>query len=226
VPPPPVCLERGKLVTVVVTPRRTLSKQSLRGQVSVKPTPEICINKASSNSRLTALGRWATASDSHSQNCLQTLFFSPYLWWDNNLTTPACWKTYWNCIASELGTLCCVLVFLLVWFFPFWWDNDRTTSKTPSPEFEAEGLTPKLLRLKLYCIWTCRFLKIFILFIFYSLCLYNACLAYCWLVHYLSLYISLTWFFFVSFVFFKLLFTCLFLFLYLLCFPSPYTLPF
>jgi hypothetical protein len=153
------------------------------------------INKACSNSWLTVVGKWAAASDKHSQSRLQTLFFFLILWWDNNLTTPACWKTYWNCIASELGTLCCVLVFLLVWFFPFWWDNDRTTSKTPSPEFEAEGLTPKLLRLKLYCIWTCRFLKIFILFIFYSLCLYNACLAYCWLVHYLSLYISLTWFF-------------------------------
>jgi Fe2+ transport system protein B len=35
--------------------------------VSVKLTPEICINKASSNSRLTAAGRQATASDSHSQ---------------------------------------------------------------------------------------------------------------------------------------------------------------
>jgi hypothetical protein len=43
--------------------------------VSAKLTPEICINKASSNSRLTAGGRQATASDSHSQNCFQTLFF-------------------------------------------------------------------------------------------------------------------------------------------------------
>jgi hypothetical protein len=50
-------MERGKLVTVVVTPRRTLKKQSLQGQVSVKLTPEICINNASSNSRLTAAGR-------------------------------------------------------------------------------------------------------------------------------------------------------------------------
>jgi hypothetical protein len=50
-------LERGKLVAVVVVPRRTVSKQSLRGSVSVKVTPEICISKASSNSRLTAAGR-------------------------------------------------------------------------------------------------------------------------------------------------------------------------
>jgi hypothetical protein len=75
VSPPPVCLERGKLAAVVVMPRRTLSKQSLQGQVSAKLTPEICINKASSNSRLTAEGKQATAPGSHSQNCLQTLFF-------------------------------------------------------------------------------------------------------------------------------------------------------
>jgi hypothetical protein len=68
-------LEKGKLVAVAVVPRRTLSKKSLRGQVSAKLTPEICINKASSNSKLTAAGRQATAADSHSQTCLQTLFF-------------------------------------------------------------------------------------------------------------------------------------------------------
>jgi hypothetical protein len=164
--------------------------------VSAKLPPEICINNASSNSRLTAVGRWATATDSHSQNCLQTLLFlSPYLWWENNQTTPACWKTYWNCIAFELGTLCGVFCFPLFGFgfFPLWWDNDRTTSESPSPGLQAEGLTLKLLRLKLYCIWTWRFF-IFLFFIFKlflflflfiylfsqsSLCLSNACSAYC-----------------------------------------------
>jgi hypothetical protein len=57
VSPPPVCLERGKFVAVAVVFRRTLSKQSLQGQVSVKLTPEICINNAASNTRLTAPGR-------------------------------------------------------------------------------------------------------------------------------------------------------------------------
>jgi hypothetical protein len=47
------------------------------GQVSAKLTPEICINKASSNSRLTGAGKQATAADSHSQNCLQTFFSLP-----------------------------------------------------------------------------------------------------------------------------------------------------
>jgi hypothetical protein len=56
--------------------RRTLSKQSLWGQVIAKLTLEICINNASSNSRLTAVGRQATAADSHSHTWLQIFFFS------------------------------------------------------------------------------------------------------------------------------------------------------
>jgi hypothetical protein len=55
--------------------------------------------------------------------------------------------------------------------------------------------------------------------IFFILCLSNVCLAYHWLVYFLSLFISLgLYFFFCVCVF-------VFLFLYLLCFPSPLTLP-
>jgi hypothetical protein len=68
-------LGKGKACSSSIV-HRTLSKQSLWGQVSVKLTPDICINNAISNSRLTAAGRQATAADSHSQTCLQTLFFS------------------------------------------------------------------------------------------------------------------------------------------------------
>jgi hypothetical protein len=39
---------------------------------------------------------------------------SPYLWWENNHTTPACWKTYWNGIAFEHGTLCRFFFFIYV----------------------------------------------------------------------------------------------------------------
>jgi hypothetical protein len=94
--------------------------------------------------------RQATAAESHSQTCLQTLFFlSPYLWWENNRTTPACWKTYWNCIAFELGTLCRFFSFLfffwcaVLFYFmrPFWWDNYRTTSEAPLPGLEGETET-------------------------------------------------------------------------------------
>jgi hypothetical protein len=70
VSPSPVCLERGKLVAVVVARRRTLSKQSLQGQVSAKLTPEICINNTSSNSRLAA-----TATDTIHRTVSRLFFF-------------------------------------------------------------------------------------------------------------------------------------------------------
>jgi hypothetical protein len=54
--------------------------------VNVKLTPEICINNASSNSRLTAAGRQATASDRQSQNCLQTLFLFFFSSFDETMT--------------------------------------------------------------------------------------------------------------------------------------------
>jgi hypothetical protein len=71
-------LERGKLVAEV--DRKTLSTQCLQGQVSAKLTPEICINNASSNSRLTAAGRKATAADTIHKTVSRLFFFSfpPY----------------------------------------------------------------------------------------------------------------------------------------------------
>jgi hypothetical protein len=173
--------------------------------VSVKLTPEICISKASSNSRLTAVGRWATASHSHSQNCLQTLFFS--------LSLPLIrQKLNYTCMLKNLLKLYCIwswdTLWCFVWFglvsFPF----DKTMTELllrHHLRMEAEGLTPNLLRLKLSSIWTWRFfyffyflfflISIFIYFLFYflsqsSLCLSNACSAYTWFVHYLSLFIS------------------------------------
>jgi hypothetical protein len=131
-------------------------------------------------------------------------------------------------------------------FFSFWWDNDRTTSEITSPGLETEGLTSKLLGLKLYYIWAWRFFLIillnfflllfhcilfYFLFLFYlfilvfllsSLCLSNACLTYCWLIRYLSLFISLTQFLFlllVGCVFLTCSFICFSLFLYFFAFP-------
>jgi hypothetical protein len=131
----------------------------------------------------------------------------------------------------------CLFVFSFLFFFcffPLWWDNNRTTSETPYPGLEAEGLTPKLLKLKIYCIWTWRFFNFFtyfflILFLFLflfiylfiyfsqsSLCLSNASTAYCWLVHCLSPLISLKLFLFVC------LFDLVFFFVYL-SFPLSLT---
>jgi hypothetical protein len=75
-------------------------------------------------------------------------------------------------------------------FFPPWWDNNRTITQTPTPGLDAEGLTPNLLRLKLYHIWTWEILFIYFYDFFYPPCLSNVCLAHCLLVHYLSLFIS------------------------------------
>jgi hypothetical protein len=61
--------------------------------------------------------------------------------------------------------LCCFPLFCFS-LFPLWWDNDRTTFEMPSPALEAEELTPKLLRLKLYYIRTWRFFFIYLFFIF------------------------------------------------------------
>jgi hypothetical protein len=131
-PPPPVHLERGKLVEVVVAPRRTLSKQSLRGQVSAKLTPEICTNKASSNRRLTAAGRGATASDSHSQNSLQTLCFFLHTF-DKTTTKPhlhaeKLTETVLHLNLGHfvvfLGFFVCLFVLFYLVYFPF---DEKTT---------------------------------------------------------------------------------------------------
>jgi hypothetical protein len=68
-------LEKGKLEAVART-QDSGGKQSLRGQERVKLTPEICINNASSNSRLTAVGRQATASDTIHRPVSRLFFFS------------------------------------------------------------------------------------------------------------------------------------------------------
>jgi hypothetical protein len=134
--------------------------------------------------------------------------------------------------------LFCTVLFYFI--FPLWWDNYRTKSEAPSPGLEAEGWTPKLLRLKLHCIWTWRFflfnlfhilfyvlhifffhLLIFYIysylhsfyFLFSILCLSNAYSAYSWLVQSLPPYIFES--FFVSLF-------CFFLLVYLF-FPFPLT---
>jgi hypothetical protein len=156
--------------------------------MSAKLTPESCINKASSNSRLTAAGRWAAASDSHSQNCLQALFvFSlslPLMKQQLNYTgmLKKILKLY--CIWTW-DTLWYFVWFGLVWFFSplmrqwqnYFWAISR---------IGGWGANIKIIRLKRYCMWTWRFFNFiiiiyyyFIYFLFYffsqsSLCLSNA----------------------------------------------------
>jgi hypothetical protein len=54
----------------------------MQGQVSAKLTPEIYINNASHNNRLTAAGRQATAADTILRTVSRLFFFfslSPYI---------------------------------------------------------------------------------------------------------------------------------------------------
>jgi hypothetical protein len=69
-------LERGK--PVAEAPTQEKSEQT-KGQVSAKLTPDICINNGSSNSRLTAAGRQATAADSIPRTVSRLFFFSLFL---------------------------------------------------------------------------------------------------------------------------------------------------
>jgi hypothetical protein len=220
----PQCVWKGESLWQWLRHRRTLSKQSLWGQVNVKLTPEICINNASSYSRLTSAGRRATAADSHSQSCLQTLFFSSlplmrqqpnYTCMLKNLLKLYCiwtWDTLW-CFFVCLFSV--VLVFFFFWFFSplmrqwqnyFWGTISRIGGwKTNTKIIETETL----LHLNLEIFF---FIYLFIIIFFQSsLCLSNACSVYCWLVHYLYLFISLK--LFVCFVFSTSLFICFSLFL-------------
>jgi hypothetical protein len=157
------------------------------------------------------------------------LFVSLVLWWDNDRTRIGCWRTNWNCIAFAIGIywFCFVFVFVfcLLVFSPLvrQWQNFIVDTNTRTWGWRTNSKiikTENLLHLNLG-----------IFFLFFSvllslLCLCNACLVHHWLVHYLSLFISLA-----------LLFVCVCvcvcvcvlvffsLFLYLLCFPSPLTIP-
>jgi hypothetical protein len=122
----PSVLGKGKACSSGNCAQENLSKQSLRGYVSVKLSLEICINKASSNSRLTTAGRRATASDRHSQSCFQTLFFFSlplmrqqpnYTCLLKNLLKLYCFWTW--------DTLWCFFVLFCFVFFSF----DETTTE-------------------------------------------------------------------------------------------------
>jgi hypothetical protein len=124
--------------------------------VSAKLTPEIGINNATSNSRLIAAARQATAADSHSQTCLQTLFFSLPITDKKTTKLQLHAKKHTETVlhlnlGHFVGFFFGGCSFVLLYASPLMRQH-RTTSETPSPALEAEGRTPKLLRLKLHCI--------------------------------------------------------------------------
>jgi predicted AAA+ superfamily ATPase len=82
---------------------RTLSKQSLQGQVKAKLTTEICINNASSNIRMTAAGRQATAADTILRTVSRLSFF--FLFFSLPLMRE---KLNYTCMLKNLLKLYCI----------------------------------------------------------------------------------------------------------------------
>jgi hypothetical protein len=98
--------------------------------MSAKLTPEICINNTASNSRLTAVGRQATATDSHSQNCLHTLFFSLPTFDEKTTESHLHAETVLHLnLGDFVGFLFCFVQFCFILVFPVFFPFDETTTE-------------------------------------------------------------------------------------------------
>jgi hypothetical protein len=73
--------------------------------VSAKLTPEICINNASSNSRLTAAGRQATVAETILRTVSRLFFFLCLPTFDERTTKLHLQAEKLTAFAFELGTL-------------------------------------------------------------------------------------------------------------------------
>jgi hypothetical protein len=137
--------------------------------VSVKLTPEICINNASSNSRLTAASRQVTATDTIHRTVYR-LFFSPLPTFDEKttelhlhaekLSETVLHLNLGHFVGGFFGQFCSTLC------IPF----DEKTTEHLKRDLQNCTLrwTPKLLTLKLHCIWTWGFFNFFIFY--FSFC--------------------------------------------------------
>jgi hypothetical protein len=113
------------------------------------------------------------------------------------------WKTYWTCIAFKLGTFCGVLVFGGFFFFFFFFCFFSPFFGKLQKQLWDWGTNTKIIKTETLLHLNLEFILFYFILLFHSyLCLSNACLAYCWLVHYLSLFISLKLFCLFVLVFF------------------------
>jgi hypothetical protein len=131
--------------------RRTLNEQSLWGWVSVKLTPEICINIACSSSWLTVGGRWAAPQIAIHKTVSRLHFF--FLWWD------------WNCIAFELGIFFFSLSPLMRQWQNYYSDTNTRTGcwRTSTKSIKTETLLHLNLGNFIYL-----FISIIILLLFFN----------------------------------------------------------
>jgi hypothetical protein len=123
--------------------------------VSVKITPDICINNASSNSRLTAAGRQATAEDTIHRSASRLYFFSLPTF-DEKTTELHLHDEKFTETVLQLNLGCFMGFFFFVQFcstlcVTF---DETTTEQHLRHHLQDWRLrrTPKLLRLKLHCI--------------------------------------------------------------------------
>jgi hypothetical protein len=113
------------------------------------------------------------------------------------------WDTWW--------ALCVCVCSFIILYVSLWWDSYRRTSEALSQGLDAEGRTPKLLRLKFQCIWTWRFL----FFIFYFV------LFYCILYIYICIYTFISFIYFLNF--YSYLYSFYFLFSILSCLSNAFS---
>jgi hypothetical protein len=214
--------------------------------VSAKLTLEICINNGVSNSRLTAVGRQATAADTiHRPVSRLFFFFLPTFdekTTELHLNTEKLTETVLHLNLGHFVWFVCVCVcvcsFVLFYVSPLM-RQLQNKPEAPSPGLEADGQTPKLLRLKLlafdlevyflffihfilfyfsffssFTYFLFLFLSLFLLFFIFNPLSVSHAFSPCGsLVTCLILFISLKLFLFVSLVFFSYLIICFSLFL-------------
>jgi hypothetical protein len=170
--------------------------------MSAKFTTEICINNASSYSRLTAAGRQSTAADSHSQTWLQTLFFS--------LSLPLMRKQLnYTCMLKNLLKRYCISTWDNLWiclFFLFFFSYVTPLMRQLQNNIWGTisriggwGTKPKLLKLKLHCIWTSRF---FFLFYYFLLYISFYFIFYTYIYFFFHLFILYSYSIFILFIFY------------------------
>jgi hypothetical protein len=170
--------------------------------VSVKLTPEICINNTSSNSRLTAAGRQATATDTIHRTVSRLFFFFSLPTFDKKTTKLHLHaeKLAETVLHFNLGHCVefffCVCSFVLLYASPL-----MKQLYIYSYIYIYITIYISFIYLFFNFILTC----ILLFFIFNPLSLSSACSAYCQLVHYRYLFIPLKCFCSIPcFVFFYL----------------------
>jgi hypothetical protein len=138
--------------------------------VSAKLTPEICINNAASNSRLTTAGRWDTVAETILRTVSRLFFFSLPTSDEKtiklHLHAEKLTETVLHLNLGHLVGFFFVWVCVVLFYFmcPLWWDNYTTTSEAPSPGLDTE-MDTKIIKTE-----TSLHLNLEVFFFYFSFC--------------------------------------------------------